>query len=365
MSSTERTLNRRALNRATLARQMLLSRAALAPTAAIRQLAGVQAQVPRPPFVGLWTRLKGFRREDLARTIECREVVRGTLMRGTIHLVARDDFLAWRPTIQPVLTRAMESVLRTVIKNLDVPGLVAAARAFFAREPSTFAQARDHLKTRFPALNDRAMGYIARMQLPLVQVPGAAAWSYPAVADFALASAWLGDDCSGPAEPGPLALRYFAAFGPATPKDFQTWSGLTGARPIVEAVRSKLRAFRDEDGRELLDLPRAPRPADDEEAPIRFLPEFDNLLLAYQERSRILMDSRHKRHLFTKNLLVPATFLVDGFVAGTWKVETKRSTARLVLMPFGRLDARTRVALAEEGENLLRFVEPDAERYVV
>jgi hypothetical protein len=365
----ERTLTLRELNRATLARQMLLRREKVKVVTAVERLAGMQAQIPRPPFVGLWSRVDGFRRDDLMRAIEHREVVRGTLMRGTIHLASRGDFLVWRPTIQPVLTRVMNSVLKNYLKELDLDAIVKAARESFDREACTFAEQRQHLRERFPRVNERAMGLIVRMLLPLVQTPQAGQpWAYHAAADFAVASTWLGEDLADEPRPHQLALRYLAAFGPATGQDFQIWSGLPGGRAVMEELRAKLRVFHDENGRELFDLAKAPRPDQDEEAPVRFLPEFDNVLLAHVDRSRIV-EGGHRKNIFTKNLLIPSTYLVDGFVGGLWSVDTKvakkKRQVRLVLKPFGKLDRRPRTALQEEGERLLRFIEPDAESYAV
>ncbi len=355
----------RALNRATLARQLLLTRHTIKPVTAIERLAGLQAQVPRPPFVGLWSRVERFTRESLVRSIERRDVVRGTMMRGTIHLVSRADFIAWRRALQPMLTRAMVSVLRTRTTGLDSTALIDAARARFEEEPCTFADLREHLAARFPTLDERAMGYLVRMQLPLVQTPSPGApWAYPSSASFALAESWLDEPLFKDPDPQPLARRYLAAFGPASGKDFQIWSGLQGGRQLLETMRPTLRVFKDDEGRELFDLPKAPRPDPDEEAPVRFLPEFDNLLLAYDDRRRIIA-TEHRRLVITKNLLIPATFLVDGLVAGTWTVERKTREARLVLKPLGTLSARHRRALQSEGAALLRFVEPDAESYAV
>ena len=283
-------------------------------------------------------------------------------MRGTIHLVSRRDFIAWRPIVQPVLTRAMQSALGGATKALDVEAFHREAREIFSKRPCTFAELRETLGRRLPKVDERVMGYCIKMQLPLVQTPETGAtWAYRAAADFALADAWLGEPLSDVAEPHAMALRYFAAFGPASAKDLQTWSGLRNARSTVDELRPRLLAFRDVDGRELFDVPRAPRPEEDVDVPVRFLPEFDSLLLAHDDRRRIVAD-RHRPHLSTRNLMIPAAFLVDGFVSGLWRVERKKEEARLVLAPFGALDRRT---LEEEGERLLRFVEPDADTYVV
>jgi hypothetical protein len=353
-------LTRRQLNRATLARQMLLAREPLETVAAIERLAGLQAQVARPPFGGLWTRLAGFRRDDLGEALARREVVRATAMRGTLHLLSAGDYVALRGALQPGLTRGMQSILRDRTKALDLAALLAEGRAFFDT-PATFDALRDHLVARYPGGDERAMAYAIRMHLPLVQVPTAAdRWSFPASADFTVADTWLGREV--PAEPAPahaLVRRYLAAFGPATPGDAQVWSGLQGLREVFEELRPELVTFRDERKRELFDLPDAPRPAEETPAPVRFLPEFDNLVLAHDDRSRVVADE-HRSRIVLKNLQVLATFLVDGMVAGTWKVERKKKAAALVLEPFGVLGAETRALLEEEGEALLGFVEEDA-----
>jgi hypothetical protein len=228
---------------------------------------------------------------------------------------------------------------------------------------------RKHLTTAFPGVNERAMSLIVRMELPLLLTPLTGhPWSYPAAADFAVARSWLGEDLAKEPQPHRLALRYLTAFGPASGQDFQIWSGLPNARAVMEELRPKLRQLRDQSGRELFDIPNAPRTDEEKEVPVRFLPEYDNLLLAHHDRSRIIEDG-FRRAIFTKNLLIPASFLVDGFVAGLWTVEKKVTKgtrqARLMLKPFRKLDRRARAALQEEGERLLRFIEPDAESYAV
>jgi hypothetical protein len=372
-------LSARALNRATLARQMLLRREKVSPVVALERLLGLQAQMPRPPFVALWARLAGFRRQDLVSPIASREIVRATMMRATIHLFTRRDFVAFRPVIQPVLTGAWQGVLKDRVKAIDVDRLLAVSRACFESNPCTLEELRRQLVAGpFPKLDERAMGYIVKMQLPLVQTPEeGAAWAYPAAANFAVAESWLDEplnlgplvvsgDAATMSAPSPqaLALRYFAAFGPASVQDFQSWAGFKSMRAVVEELRPQLQTFRDEHGRELFDLPKAPRPAADAEAPVRFLGEFDNVLLGYADRDRIV-SAAHRPALLTKNLLVPATFLIDGFIAGMWSIETKKGIARLLLKPFITLGKSTRTALDEEGEQLLRFVEPDAKSYEV
>jgi hypothetical protein len=352
------------LNRATLARQMLLARETMAPARALERLVGMQAQLARPPFLGLWSRLAGFRREQLIRSVERREVVRATMMRATIHLLTARDYRSLRPALQPMLGRIMQSMLRDRAAARELPAMTSAARRFFGEEPRTFDELRVFLAERFPRVGDvRAAGYAIRLHLPLVQVPDGGRWAWPGAADFALAEEWLGERL--PRDPGPrtLVLRYLAAFGPATPGDAQTWSGLQGLGEVFDDLRPKLRIFRDERGRELFDLPRAPRPPADTPAPLRFLPEYDNLLLSHADRSRVMSNERQRR-IVTANGLLP-TFLVDGFLAGIWKVSRKKDVAALVVEPFIALAKDVRRALVEEGEQLLRFVEEGAHSFEV
>jgi len=354
------TLTRRALNRALLARQMLLEREISTAADGVARLVGMQAQVARPPFVGLWTRVQGFQRAELARALQERTIVRVTAMRGTLHLMTTADYAAMRGVLHPMLTRGAQSILRDRTSTFDMDAVIAEARRFFGKTPATFDALRNHLVQKFPDGDERAMGYAVRTHLPLVQVPTDALWGFPAAADFALADGWLGRSIStSTASAEALVLRYLGAFGPATPADAQAWSGMNGLRDVFEALRPSLVTFRDERKRELFDLPSAPRPDEDVLAPARFVPDFDNLVLSHDDRTRIVADD-HRSRVTLKNLQVRATFLVDGMVAGTWKSERKRKTAVLVIEPFGALTKRVRTALDEEGERLLAFLEEDA-----
>ncbi|NVI97621.1 winged helix DNA-binding domain-containing protein [Myxococcus sp. AM009] len=358
MPDTSLTL--RALNRATLARQMLLTREQTSVLGAVEQLLALQAQQAKPPFIGLWSRVEGFERAALQALLHRREVVRATLMRGTLHLASAKDYRNLRASFTPLLEASVASVLRERAKGLEVAPLVKEARAFFEEAPRTFEALRDHLVALHPQIDERAMGFAVRMFLPLIQVPTETEWGYPGTTDFAVADAWLGAPLRAEADLPTLVRRYLAAFGPASVADAQTWSGLKGLKPAFEALRPSLRTFRDEKGRELFDLPEAPRPDEDTPSPPRFLPEFDSLVLGHDDRAR-LVEEAYRSKLITKNLRIPATFLVDGFVAGTWTVERKRAVAALVVEPFAPLKKKKdREALAKEGEALLRFVEPEA-----
>ncbi len=357
-------LSQKALNRALLARQMLLAREAVPPLEAIQRLVGLQAQQAQPPYVGLWTRVEGFERAMLHALLHSRDVVRSTLMRGTLHLMGATDYVALRSSLQPGLTAGMNAVLRDRVKDMDIPGLVAEARKIFRANSGTFTELRTALIDRFPEADERAMGYAVRTHLPLVSVPDESEWGFRADAPFADAESWLGRAPGGEAQTQSLVLRYLAAFGPATATDIQTWSGLSGLRGILEELRPNLLTFRDDRKRELFDLPEAPRPSEDSPAPVRFLPGFDNLILSHADRTRIIADE-HRPRVTTKNLLVLPTFLVDGFVAGLWKCTRVKKSATLTLTPFTPLSATVKKQLTKEGERLARFLEPAADSQAI
>jgi Winged helix DNA-binding domain len=359
MNAPHDVLTRRRLNRATLARQMLLRRERSSVVEAVERLCGMQAQEPRPPFPGLWTRLHTFRREDLHRSLHDRTVVRGTLMRGTLHLISAADYIAHRMTLQPMLTRSL-ALLGTRAEGLNADEVLPVARALLGESSRTFGELRAALVEAFPGINDRALGFTVRMRLPLVMIPTEDRWGFPADSRFGLAENWLGTPVSDAANGEALVLRYLAAFGPATAGDVQQWSGLQGIKPVLESLRPRLALFHDERGRTLFDLPDAPRPADDTPAPPRFLPEFDNLLLSHGDRTRVLADEHRHFILGAKNGRIPATFLVDGWVAGTWRVERKKQAATLAITPFDPLAKSAAAALREEGDALVRFLEDDA-----
>jgi hypothetical protein len=354
-------LGLRALNRATLQRQMLLRRAKLSVLEAIEHLVGMQAQAPNAPYIGLWTRLEGFHPDELARLISDRRAVRIALMRNTIHLVTARTCLALRPLVQPVFDRGLYAnrTHRAGIEGVDIEALVAAGRALLEERPRTAKELGRLLQEQWPERDATSLARAIRHLVPLVQVPPRGIWGAGGPAAHTTAEAWLGR----PLDPDPsldqMVVRYLGAFGPATVKDVQTWSGLTRLGEVTERLRPRLRTFRDEHGKELFDLPDAPRPGPDTSSPPRFLPEFDNLILSHADRTRIIADD-HRNVIASKNGMVPATVLVDGFVRGTWKTEGTRGKATLVIEPFEPLSKQDRDALAEEGERLIRFVaEPE------
>lgn len=355
---TTETLSVRQLNRATLARQMLLEREHLSAVAAIERLAGMQAQEARPPFIGLWTRVAGFQRAELHEAFHERTVVRGILMRSTIHVASAADYARFWMPLQPMLSAAIRTHLNRAT-GLAPERVLPAAQELLRKEPRNFTELGTALQAVFPGVEPRTLAHVARAELPLIIVPTSNRWAFPAASKFTPAELWLAEPLSDDRSPHALVLRYLAAFGPASVADVQTWSRLTGLRVVLNDLRRQLRVFRDECGRELFDLPDAPRPHAETPAPARFLPNFDNLVLSHADRSRVLADE-HRPFMASKNGMVPATFLWNGFVAGTWKVERNKATATLRLTPFEPLPKDAVNALAEEGQALVHFLEDEA-----
>jgi hypothetical protein len=354
----------RELNRAALARQMLLARAPVSIGAAVARLVGLQAQLPGAPYVGLWTRVADLSRAEVAAAVTARALVRATSMRGTLHLMTADDFLQFRSVLQPVLSRGFGALPAERTRGIDIDALTADGRRCLADGPRTFEQVRAYLDARHPGLDVRAMGHAVRMHLPIVQVPGKGTWGFAPEPDFALAEAWLGRAPAVSTDPRALVLRYLAAFGPAAARDAQSWSGLQKLGDTFEALRPELRVLTGEDGRELFDLPDAPRPPGDAPAPPRFLPEFDNLVVGDSGRARVVPEA-YRPLIYLSALRVRATFLIDGMVQGAWKIERTKKLATLVVEPFAALAKADRAALAEEGEKLVRFVEEGAQDWAV
>jgi hypothetical protein len=359
-----RELRARELNRTTLARQLLLERTKLTAREGVERLVGLQAQVARPPFVGLWTRLTDFKPEDLANEIDRRRIVKATFIRGTLHLLTADDYLKFRATLQPVLTDALESVLKVRGATVDVNLLVDTARDFIRAEPRSFAEITTLLTGLMPEGDPGGMRYAVRTHLPMIQVPIQKAWSYPGNPRFALADDWLGKPVPEHEHLPDLVKRYLTAFGPAAVNDMQTWSYLTNLQPVFEKLKADLEHYTDERGRELFDVPNLSIESEDAPTNVRFLPEFDNLLLGHQDRSRI-MPKAYRSKVYLPGLRVAATVLIDGFVAGVWTTERVKREATLLIEPFDALTPRAREELIEEGERLVRFVEPEAQSFSV
>jgi hypothetical protein len=371
----ERTLTLGELNRATLARQLLLPRQRrpsspdasppatprdatrdavrdampdavpdatpdavpdAAVLATVQRVAGLQSQDSRAAAVGLWARAPSLRREQLVELLQRRLLIKGTLMRVTQHLVSAADYLILRPALQPALTRWAEAVLRRRAPELDLAVLAAAARPFFD-EPHSALELRRYLHDLHPGADAEAMATAVRVHLPLVQVPvEGALWGVPGNPAFVNAGTWLGRTVPAATGPEALVLRYLAAFGPARVADVQHWSGVARLRDEVERLRPRLRSFRDEQGRELVDLPHAPRPRADRPTPPLLVPEWDSTLLAYADRTRIVPEE-HREPVYLADRRIGPAVLIDGFAAATWRFTRERDAAAVVIRPLAPL----------------------------
>src|SRR5579872_687704 len=286
--STPPLLSRRALNRALLARQLLLSRSDLDVVSAVTRLVGLQAQTPNAPYIALWSRLDHFSQESLTKLIHDRRVVRIALMRGTIHSVTDTDCLELRPHFDAVLTRGLRGAFGKHLQGLNLKDVERAARKLLQKHPLSFVELGKLLQKRWPNRDSAALANAVRAMVPLVQIPPRGTWGKGGLATHVPAEIWLG---RLPGDLPPIErviLRYLAAFGPACVRDVQAWSGIMGLRPILESMRKNLITFVDEEGNELFDTPESPRPDEDMPAPPRFLPVFDNVLLSHADRRRIL-----------------------------------------------------------------------------
>ncbi|WP_026870973.1 winged helix DNA-binding domain-containing protein [Inquilinus limosus] len=352
-------LGRRGRNRALLARQGLLQRWPVTAAEAIERLVGMQSQSPTAPYVGLWSRLERFELEDLAELIRDRKAVRIALMRSTIHLVTARDCRLLRPVLQGVQERLLMTgtPYGKQLAGLDLEALVAAGRRLLVDQPRTVEEMGRLLQTQWPDRDAKSLSYAMRNLAPLVQVPPRGLWGIGGLPLCTTAESWLRQQLGTDTAPEPMLLRYLAAFGPASVQDMQTWSGLTRLQPVVDALRPKLVTFRDEAGRELFDLPDAPRPDPDVPAPPRFLPEYDNLLLSHAEREHVIAE-RHRPLVYGN--FMPPVLLVDGMVRGRWKATQARGAAVLRIEAFGPLSPTEAAAVTEEGERLLALVAEDA-----
>lgn len=349
-------LGRRALNRATLQRQLLLRRERLPVPDALERVVGLQAQAPLAPYVGLWSRLVDFEPTSLSELLASRAAVRGSAMRATVHLMTARDFLAVRPVVQSVLQRGFHGQFGRLTAGLDLAAVAAEGRRLLTERPLTRAELARLLAERWPQARPDHLAYAVSYLVPQLQVPPRGLWGRTGPAAMVPVESWL-DGPLGTSDPDSLVLRYLGAFGPATVADVSLWSGLAGMREVVDRLRPRLREFRGEDCAELLDLPDAPLPDPDTPAPPRFLPEYDNVLLSHADRTRVIPDGR-RVPLPPGNGAAVGTLLVDGLWSATWRTERRAGSATLVVSPFAPLPAPSADAVAEEGARLLALLAP-------
>jgi winged helix DNA-binding protein len=339
----ERVLTLRELNRALLERQMLLVPQRLTVPRAIERLCALQAQYAPSPYIALWSRVTGFRKEQLTRALEDRKAVKSTLFRITLHITSARDYpyyaAAWLPAAREMTPRVTPERMAELSRKVH-----AAAQKQITHEQLEAIAAED-------------MGGLWRTRTlaPLLHVPPAGTWGFHGRPELLVLEAWLGVELPTREEGAKRLVRsYLASFGPATRQDLLRFAGVRvgDLRPGLEQL--ELRSFRDERGRELLDLPGAPLPDGDTQVPVRFLPKWDSSLLAYAppERTRILPE-KFRSTVIRKNGDVLPTVLVDGFVAATWNVDRKRG---LEVEPLQRLTRAKLAEIYEEGERLVEFV---------
>ena len=359
MASKPEVLDRGALNRALLARQLLQQRSQASAAGTIEHLVGMQAQAPNLPYVGLWARLKDFKTDELSRMVERREAVRLSLMRNTIHLVTRRDAFGIKPLFMRLGARGFlhGSPWGKTMRGQDMDAIGLAGHEIMSEKPRTVADLAKRMAARFPNLDAQSMAYGVRYMVPLVFTPPRGLWGGKGLVTLTTFDAWLGKP------PGPAILdeelvrRYLAAFGPASAADMRAWSGLA-MRPVFEALRPRLRIFQDQEGRELFDLPRAPRPPADTDVPVRLLPDYDNILLGHADRTRIMPAGRHLG-LFSSNGIMKGSVLFNGFVRAEWKPTVEKGTTTMVITPFelafGKAESQ---AVEREARELLDFLAP-------
>jgi hypothetical protein len=344
-------LGPRALNRALLARQFLLERTDRSVADVVDALVGVQAQAPLAPYVGLWSRIRGFVPADLVAPLEGRDLVRATLMRGTVHLVTADDALRLRPLTEPAIVRGFRGGFGGRLSPEQAEEVIALGRDLLEEAPRTRAELRRHFAERWPDRDADAMAYAVSYLLPTMQPTPRGLWGRTGRAELTLLTTWLDRPLDDAADIDAVVLRYLGAFGPATVADAQTWSGLTGLREVFDRLAPRLVRLTTAEGQELYDLPDAPRPDPETPSPPRFLPVYDNVLFSHDDRSRIVDLGR--RIPLPPGLGARAgTFLAEGRFGGTWRFEY----ASVRITPHSRLADSDVVGLTREAELLAAFL---------
>jgi Winged helix DNA-binding domain len=345
-------LGPRALNRALLDRQMLLRRRRMSVLDAVERLVALQAQVPRDPYVAMWTRVDGFRAQALSEVMADRRAVRMTLLRGTLHTVSARDALALRSLIQPAIEKVVlgSSPLRKAVDLAGADDAVTFIRAQLEESARTRAQLVKAIAERWPDVDADSLGY-AMYLIPTVQVTPRGLWNRSGASRFTTVETWLGRPLDRHGDLDALIRRYLTAFGPATVADAQYWSGLSGLIGVFERLRPSLRTLLDDSGRELFDVPGARRLDPDTPAPVRFLPEYDNVVIAHKDRSRIVAPGTSRWTDVGWGIV-----LVDGFTAGRWKLDRNGAGPTLRIEPFRRLTRGERAEVTDEGDRLAAFL---------
>jgi hypothetical protein len=351
-------LDQRTLNRTLLARQGLLRRERRPVAGVLEDLVGLQAQEPQNPFVGLWSRIEGFDPTELDRLLVDRAAVRTGLMRTTLHLVTADDAVALQPLFAPVLARTLQSqrAFRIGLDGLDLAEVAAEGERHLSAQPMTAGVLRPLLAERFPGRDPAVLMMAVRYLVPVVQVPPRGLWRQSRQPTLTTLAAWTGRSPGTDGDTDAVVLRYLRAFGPASTSDVRTWSWLTGLAPVVARLRAELRTYRDPSGRELLDVPDGPIVDGGEEAPIRFLPEYDNTFLSHADRARIT-PTRPTLEQYDKG-----TLLVDGFATAGWRLKVDAGATVLVIRPIRALTVAEQSAVDDEAQSLLAFLAQDADR---
>ena len=365
---SERSLSLRELNRSLLARQLLLGRARVPLATAVERIGGLQAQWPPSPYVALSSRVEGFDRARLASALRQRRLVKATLMRWTLHIVSARDYRLFAAALKEGRLEALERRLPPELRVLDLPALAERAAAYAAETPRTRMELFAHIADTAPpsVAGEQPWSFwnVLQSHGEIVHAPASGYWRLGGSARFIAARSWLGGERADAAEGlRHLVRRYLAAFGPASQADLASWSGLTAGalRPALAALEPELRRFRSDDGTLLVDVTRRPLPPADTPAPVRFLAKWDSSLIAHAAtaRERILPRRFHKTVIRVNGDVLPS-LLVDGFVSGLWRVERAGAKAMLLVQTFEPLPRETRREIADEGERLVRFVEPDA-----
>ncbi len=352
-------LDTRTLNRTILARQGLLRRERSDVHETVGHLVGMQSQVPSDPFTALWSRIEAFDPAELDRLMLEKRVVRTGAMRTTLHLMTADDAVELAPLFAGVMKRAFHSqrAFREAADGIDLDEVLAVGTAAIEERPRTPAEVGRLLGARWPDRDPQALSLAIRYFVPIVQVTPRGLWGQKMQPTITTVASWLGRPVPQAVDPAleeELVFRYLRAFGPASVADMRTWSWLTGLRAVVERVRPRLRIFRDERGRELLDDPDAPIARPDEEAPVRFLPEYDNLLLSHEDRTR-MAGPWYRQVVYSRG-----SVLVDGFVAAGWYVTRSKGAATLTVDLFTDPSAADRAAIEAEAALLLAFIGAEA-----